>query len=131
MTYLPPFDKLKTLVTISNEKGKLIVNSSYEEFLGLIRKVLAVIEVDENWYLTQYPDVVEGIKNGKVSSAQDHFVHNGYFEGRLPFPIEVDERWYLTENPLVAEFVRSGRLESAQQHFESDGYKEGRLPFPL
>ncbi len=63
--------------------------------------------------------------------ARDHFVHNGYFEGRLPFPIAVDERWYLTENPEVAEYIRAGRLTSGQQHFAQDGYREGRLPFLL
>jgi hypothetical protein len=131
VTYLPPFDKIKAMVNIASDKGKLTVNVSYEEFLEMIRAVLAVIEVDEAWYLATYPDVVAGIKNGKVASAQDHFMHNGYFEGRLPFPMKVDERWYLTENPTVAEYVRAGRLDSGQQHFDHDGYKEGRLPFPL
>ncbi|MGA3400187.1 MAG: hypothetical protein ABSC95_13290 [Acetobacteraceae bacterium] len=131
MTYLPPFNKIKARVHIANEKGELTVNASYEEFRGMLSAVLSVIEVDEPWYLAKYPDVVEGIKAGKVRSAQDHFVHNGYFEGRLPFAIKVDERWYLTQNPAVADQIRSGLLESGQQHFDHDGYREGRLPFPL
>jgi hypothetical protein len=131
VTYFPPFDKIKAMVNIANDKGKLKVNASYDEFLAMIRAVLSMIEVDEAWYLEHNPDVVQGIKNGKVTSAQDHFLHNGYFEGRLPFPLKVDERWYLTENPEVADFVRAGRLDSGQQHFDHDGYREGRLPFPL
>ena len=131
MTYMTPFNRIKNMVTVASEKGKLTVNASYDEFLAMIRAVLSTIEVDEAWYLEKYPDVVAGIQAGKVASAQDHFMHNGYFEGRMPFPIKVDERWYLTENPAVADFVRAGRLESGQQHFDHDGYKEGRLPFPL
>lgn len=131
MTYLPPFDKIKAMMNIASENGTLMVDTSYDEFLGMIRAVLSVIEVDEAWYLEKYPDVVAGIKSGKVTLARDHFMHNGYFEGRLPFAINVDERWYLTENPLVADHIRSGQLESGQQHFDHDGYREGRLPFLL
>jgi hypothetical protein len=131
MTYLVPFNKIKAMVNVNQDKGRLMVSVSYDEFLDMVRAVLSTIEVDEEWYLATYPDVVNGIRNGKVSSARDHFMHNGYFEGRLPFPLKVDERWYLTANPEVAEFVRAGRLESGQQHFDHDGYKEGRLPFSL
>jgi hypothetical protein len=131
MSYLPPFDKVKVMVTVGSDRGKLTVSATYDAFLAMVRAMLAVIDVDEAWYLEQYPDVVTGIANGKVSSARDHFVHNGYFEGRLPFPMEVDERWYLTENPEVAEYIRAGRLTSGQQHFDQDGYREGRLPFVL
>jgi hypothetical protein len=97
----------------------------------MVRAVLKAIEVDETWYLEKYPDVADAIKTGKVPSARDHFVYNGYFEGRLPFAINVDERWYLRENPGVADYIRAGRLDTGQQHFDHDGYREGRLPFPL
>jgi hypothetical protein len=131
MTYLPPFNMLRAMVRIADVQGKLTVSASYEEFLDLIRSVLAVIDVDEAWYLEKYPDVAEAIRDGTIESARQHFIHNGYFEGRLPFPVRIDERWYLTENPGVADYVRAGRLGSGQQHFDHDGYREGRLPFPL
>jgi hypothetical protein len=131
VTYLPPFNAMRAMVRIGDVQGKLTVSGSYDEFLDLIRAVLSVIEVDEAWYLEKYPDVAEAIKSGKIASARQHFMFNGYFEGRLPFPIRVDERWYLTQNPGVAEYIRAGRLESGQQHFDHDGYREGRLPFPL
>lgn len=131
MTYLPPFNTIKAKVHIADAQGKSTVSASYDEFLDLVRALLSVIEVDETWYLEKYPDVAEAIKAGKVASARQHFLHNGYFEGRLPFALKVDERWYLTEHPGVAEYIRAGRLESAQQHFDHDGYREGRLPFPL
>ncbi|HVC59825.1 MAG TPA: hypothetical protein VND19_05610 [Acetobacteraceae bacterium] len=131
MTYLPPFNTIRAKVHVADVQGRLQVNVSHDEFLDLVRAMLSVIEVDEAWYLEKYPDVAEGIKAGKVASARQHFMHNGYFEGRLPFAITVDERWYLTENPGVADYIRAGRLGSGQQHFDHDGYREGRLPFPL
>ena len=131
VTYLPPFKKIRAMVTIDGTSDKPRVTASYEDFLGVIRAMLTVIDVDEAWYLAAYPDVASGIKKGTVKSAQDHFVHNGYFEGRMPFPMQVDERWYLTENPIVADYIKANRLASGQQHFDHNGYKEGLLPFPL
>jgi hypothetical protein len=66
-----------------------------------------------------------------VSSAREHFINDGYFEGRQPFPLRVNERWYLMNNAGVADHIRQGKLESGQQHFDDHGYTEGRLPFPL
>lgn len=40
--------------------------------------------VDENWYLTSYPDVAAGIKAGTIDSASDHYLTTGRKEGRLP-----------------------------------------------
>ena len=62
---------------------------------------------------------------------EHHFVEDGYFEGRLPFPMKVDERWYMTQYPDVADSVRRGILQSAQAHFDEDGYREGRLPYGM
>jgi hypothetical protein len=97
----------------------------------MIRTLLSGIDVDEAWYLRQNPDIAEAIKAGVVRSAKEHFLYNGYFEGRRPGPIEVDEAWYLSQYPEVAEAVKQGTMESAQRHFDEHGYKEGRLPRPL
>jgi hypothetical protein len=131
MPYLPPFNAIRTMLQLGDAGPGTPVAMSYDDFLDMIRSLLSVIEVDEAWYLATYPDVAEAIASGSVPSARHHFLHNGYFEGRLPFAIGVDERWYLQENPGVAEYVRDGRLQSAQQHFDHDGYREGRLPFVL
>ena len=131
LKYLPPFDALKSHLTISNVKGELMVSCSYENLVKLLRQVIIGVEVDEQWYLERYPDIAEAISQGVVRSPRVHFVNDGYFEGRLPFPIVVDERYYLAENTGVAEYVRKGMLESGQQHFEENGYTEGRLPFRL
>ena len=131
MRYIPPFDILKSYLTIGSTDGKPTVSCSYDDFVAMLRRVLAGIEVDEAWYLESYPDIAAAIEKGSVISAQQHFVNDGYFEGRQPFPIRVNERWYLMNNTGVADHVRQGKLESGQQHFQENGYAEGRLPFAL
>ena len=131
MKYLPPFDKIRSRMTLATVRGSVTASASYTEFQVLIRTLLAGIEVDEVWYLEQNPDIAEAIKAGIVGSAKQHFVYDGYFEGRRPFPIKVDETFYLAQYPEVAEAIQDGRLESAQQHFDENGYREGRLPYPL
>ncbi|HUB46679.1 MAG TPA: hypothetical protein VMB73_17000 [Acetobacteraceae bacterium] len=131
MRYVPPFDLIRRSVEISTVKGELRVNLSYEEFIRILKMMIAGIEVNEDWYTRAYEDIGKAIKDGAVTSAQQHFVDDGYFEGRLPFPIRVDEKWYLQQNPDVADSVRRGALATAQAHFDEDGYREGRLPFKL
>lgn len=131
MQYLPPFESLKNLLSLSTIRGKLVASASYDDIQTLIRLLLAGIEVDEAWYLQRYPDIAEAVQAGTITSAKGHFLHNGYFEGRLPFAIMVDEDWYFSQYPEIAEAVRQGIVESAQKHFDEHGYKEGRTPRAL
>lgn len=131
MKYVPPFEMLKAMVTLTNVAGTMQLSASYEDFLKLLKRLICSVEVDEEWYLRQYDDVALAIKNGTVKSAQDHFVSNGFVEGRMPFPITVDERWYLNANADVAANVQNGTISSGQVHFDTAGYREGRLPFRL
>jgi hypothetical protein len=111
-------------------RGEPTFTATCAQFTSLIRALLRNVDVDEAWYLKQYPDVAEAIRNGAIASAKEHFLNDGYFEGRIPFLIEVDEAWYLEQNPGIAEYVARGELESGQQHFNENGYREGRRPFP-
>jgi hypothetical protein len=129
--YLPPFDLLRRSVEISTVRGELRVSLSYDDFIKLIRQMISGVEVDEDWYRQQYEDIGQAINDGAVASARQHFLDDGYFEGRLPFEIKVDDDWYQRENPDVAESVRTGVVASPQVHFDEDGYREGRLPFDL
>ena len=131
MKYLPPFELIRRSIEISTVRGELRVNVSYEDFVGILRTMIRGVEVDEAWYARTYEDIGNAVKEGVIPSSKQHFVDDGYFEGRLPFPIMVDERWYLTEYPDVAESIRKGVVETAQDHFTRDGYREGRLPFGL
>jgi hypothetical protein len=119
------------MVEVSTVRGELRVSLSYDDFIKILRMMIAGVEVDERWYLDQHEDIAQAMGGGSVSSAKQHFVDDGYFEGRLPFPMPVDERWYLQQYPDVAESVRKGVVASGEQHFAEDGYREGRLPFPL
>jgi hypothetical protein len=127
--YVPPFELIKNSVDISAVKGELRVSVSYQDFINILKLFITGVEVDEEFYLRENPDIAKAVKEGTISSARKHFIDDGYLEGRPPFPLEVDEKWYLTHNPDVAEGVRKGTIESAQAHFAGSGYKEGRLPF--
>ena len=58
MRYLPPFDVIKKPVAVSASKGQTIATASYEDLLGMIKLLLSVVDVDADWYLEQYPDVL-------------------------------------------------------------------------
>lgn len=130
MPYIPPFETLRAkLESDPAIPGRVTIG--YEAFLDLLKRILADIVLDEEWYLRHNPDVERGIKNGLLQSARQHFLDHGFFEGRLPFRMSVDSDWYLRRNPDIAEDVQSGRVASAQEHFNMVGYREGRLPFDL
>ncbi|WP_428485112.1 hypothetical protein [Rhodopila sp.] len=131
MKYLPPFEMIRRSIEISTVRGELRVNLAYEDFVKILRTMIGGIEINEAWYLRTYEDIASAIRKGDVGSAKQHFVDDGYFEGRLPFPIMVDERWYLAQHPDVAESIREGAVDTAQAHFDQDGYREGRLPFGM
>jgi hypothetical protein len=84
--------------------------------------------VDEEWYLSRYPDVREAIAAGHVQSAVSHYRSHGYREGRVPVRPEVDEAWYLLRYPDVCAAIRRGQVSSAYEHFVQAGFHEGRLP---
>jgi hypothetical protein len=129
--YIPPFSSIRKEATAATVRGELRVTLPYDSFTNIVRLILATVDVDEAWYLGQYDDIARAVRSGTIVSGRRHFIEDGYFEGRLPFPIKVDEQWYLAQNPDVAQDVRAGRVVSGQVHFDADGYREGRLPFPL
>jgi hypothetical protein len=129
--YLPPFDLIRRMVEVSTVGGELRVNLAYDDFVKILRMMISGIEVQDEWYLKENADIAQAIANGAVGSAKQHFLDDGYFEGRRPFPMPVDERYYLEHNADVAESVRKGVVSDGEQHFVEDGYREGRLPFAL
>jgi hypothetical protein len=131
VNYLPPFDLIRRMVEVSTIRGELRVSLSYDDFIRILRMMISGVEVDEEWYLREHEDIARAIRDGAVQSAKQHFNDDGYFEGRLPFPMPVDETWYLEQYADVAESVRKGVVTSGQQHFSEDGYREGRLPHAL
>ena len=128
MRYVPSFSSLNQNLVFGSDDNKPFVKMSYENFENLLRKLLHAVQIDEEWYRRNYPDVDQAIREGIVQNARDHFVDSGYFEGRLPCEIDVDEDWYFTTYPDIAEAVKSGQVDSAKAHFMAFGYAEGRLP---
>jgi hypothetical protein len=99
---------------------------SLMRFFDTIRAKKA--SVDEDWYLSSYPDVRAAVEQGHVTSGESHYRLHGYREGRLPVRPNVDESWYLLRYPDVREAIRRGQVKSAYDHFLLAGFGEGRLP---
>jgi hypothetical protein len=129
-SYIIPYSLLLKQIGAPNGSGdNERFDLTRDQLLLLIRRLLSHVSVDEAWYKTIYQDVEQAIQSGAVKSAKDHFVSNGYFEGRLPSKIVVDEAFYVSRYPDVAEGIDDGEINSAQEHFETHGFSEGRLPF--
>lgn len=47
---------------------------------------------DEAYYLNRYPDVAEAVREGKISSGQEHYQVSGRSEGRSPAAIILERR---------------------------------------
>jgi len=128
MSHLIPFVVLQKTLNMVSAKGSTKVQLTYEEFQTLVRTTIRATPVDEEWYRKTYPDVAEAIAAGLFRSAKQHFIENGYFEGRWPFKPKVDAQWYIATYPDVAEGLARGNILSAEEHFVHHGYAEGRLP---
>ena len=128
MNHLLPFSSLKGMCRLLSVRDQLKVDLNYDEFLEIVKKLLLAVPIDEAWYLATYPDIADAIKAEAYANARQHFVENGYFEGRRPSPPEVDETWYLQEYPDVQTGIADGSISSAFEHFVAHGYDEGRLP---
>jgi hypothetical protein len=128
MPCVPSFKVVRNRLKIVTVNGRTKIDSSYDDFIEVVKLLLRGIEFDEKWYLSRYPDVAEAVKAGAMKSGRYHFIEVGYFEGRRPREFEVDEKWYLASYPDVAENIAKRNLKSAHQHFNEHGYDEGRLP---
>lgn len=126
-TYVPPYELVRMRLGFQNrEHAKAEVTITQLE--DALRLLLRAVAVDEPWYRHTYPDVADAIDSGLFKSARDHFIQNGWFEGRRPYEIEVDEDWYLATYDDVAEGVETGGIVSATDHFYRHGWREGRWP---
>ena len=96
----------------------------------VLKSQVGQVFVDEVWYKTRYPDVIDALKDGKISNVAEHYSMHGYYEHRMPYEILVDEKWYLKEYDDIATAVKIGTFASGQMHFDELGYREGRIPYP-
>jgi hypothetical protein len=126
--YFPPFAFLKNHLQFKSIHGEVQVTLSYDTFVRLTQLMARSVNVNEQWYLAQNPDVMEGIRQGQFRSAKHHWIDFGYLEGRLPYELTVDSNWYLTNYPDIAEAVNAATEESALSHYRRTGFLEGRIP---
>ena len=102
-----------------------------QDFLNVVRLMLASITVDDAYYRELYPDVSAAVDAGTYESTRDHFIQHGYFEGRLPGRLDVDSAWYTKNYEDVFIGIENGEIASAEDHFNLHGYFEGRMPIKL
>ena len=127
--YIPRYAELKAQIGLNDaELNGPTVSIPAAVFKMLMADLVRRQDFDEMGYKAANPDVVEAVKSGKILSAHEHYVHHGYFEGRLPGQPTIDEAWYLRTNPDVNAAVRKGTVKSASAHYSATGHMEGRAP---
>lgn len=126
--YLPPHTLMKRLIRRGRAPGgEETVTMSAKTFNKLVEAAAAPL-FDEAAYLERHEDIRSAVRAGRLHSGLDHFVTDGYLEGRPAFRYEVDEEWYIQTYPDVAEAIASGKVRDAAHHFEAFGFAEGRVP---
>jgi hypothetical protein len=130
--YAPPFAVILRLLNLGEESSAIPHDKPVVVPLGLLRFLLrgmvASMPFDEELYLRTNTDVAKAMLCGDIASAQDHFVTNGYFEGRDGAGEEFAEDWYLRTNPDVAEGITAGTWQSPYDHYRTEGVFELRSP---
>src|SRR5260370_39786842 len=94
----------------------------------LLQQVVASMPFDEEGYLANNPDVATAIRRGEGASAREHYIADGYFEGREGAVEPFDEAWYRKRYPDVAHGVKSGQWVSGRHHYRMEGIFEWRSP---
>lgn len=82
---------------------------------------------DEQWYLSQYPDIRDAVARGALSVGYLHYDMFGRREGRSAF--QFDEAYYVAAYPLVAQEIAEGLARTPREHYELLGWARGYLPY--
>lgn len=130
IVYYPPH--INTFLP-SFKAGGSSVELSAEDFRKLLSTFLRDVDVDEEWYLENYPDVAVAIGDGHVANASAHYISAGYAEGRFPCHPNVDAKDYLERYPDLAKAYEQGAMDEPDTHFRHVGYREARIgtTFPV
>ena len=98
---------------------------SYRDFVLEENLSLLSLFYDENFYLTNNPDVAQAVSAGVWSNGLEHYLVLGQSERRNPSEL-FNENLYLSQNPDVAQAVAAGAIQSGFEHFNRFGFSEGR-----
>lgn len=125
---LPHFERLLRVCNIRGwQEGHKTLTLDRDGLVTILAEMSGAAPFDERWYLEQYPDVADAVERGAISSAREHYVRFGYFEGRLPglngFDAEVYCGIYSDLEHILLEPEIDGK---ARAHFVEHGYREGR-----
>jgi hypothetical protein len=108
---VPPYALMDRWLTACTVPGTTRVRPSYDDVLDVLRAMIAIVPVNEEWYLTQYPDVVGFMSRLPDETATSHFRKHGYFNGRLPFA----DGWQGLRAPVrFTELTRNLRIVPAR-----------------
>jgi hypothetical protein len=132
LDYLPHIELILRTLRITPER----LDTRYKIAIdaGLLRVMLQTLAqqlpFSAEFYGATYPELRAAHLAGNIGDLHQHFVHSGYFEGRLGAPPAVDEDFYLESYPDVAEAIARGDVASALDHYVRAGAAEGRIPNP-
>jgi hypothetical protein len=93
---------------------------------AILRAAIAGLAFDERFYLATYPDIKAAYQAGRINNLHEHFIEDGYLEGRLGTDPAVNDKFYRETYPDVAKALASGKLASAFDHYVTAGCFEGR-----
>jgi hypothetical protein len=85
LRYIIPFPRVKNWVDALADPDSGDIDMPYFDYIGLIRRLIEPVFVDETHYRQTYPSVAEDIARGATPSAAHHYLSHGYFENRTPF----------------------------------------------
>jgi len=127
-SYVPPLPLvLQGLrITPADLKGPTVaVPTAFLRFL--ITELVRSAPFDEAWYTTTYLDIANRHSAGQIASLHEHYITEGYFDGRLPRQPEFDPDWYYTHNRDLLHFYEPSQIGRLYSHFMSSGMNEGRV----
>ncbi|MBV9734809.1 MAG: hypothetical protein JO209_02785 [Acidisphaera sp.] len=126
--YLPPIAVILKglgLAALPAHAETVSVDGAFLRFL--IGEILRATPFDRRFYALQYPDVEAARLAGDVPSLHEHFLRQGYFEGRLPHAFPFDARWYHDHYRDLAQVYPPDDIEELRHHFYTKGWQEGRV----
>ena len=83
---------------------------------------------DPAFYIEEYPDIADALRNGVIDTPWAHFAAFGLFESRKPFRFDV--QWYAQTYPMAAFEVGQGDYADMIQHYLCIGRDRGYRPNP-
>lgn len=126
--FLPPIQTLRAALHLSDgeidgPRYALVPRRMLRFLLSLLAER---IEFDARAYQAANPDILDGFGYDEAA-ARNHFLTQGYFEGRTGWGPPFDAEWYAAAYPDVAEQLGADP-RALLEHYVTQGIREGRAP---